>query len=421
MRFGRLQCVVAFVFSLAVSGISQSMPNVTNRTPLVFEPNQGRSSTGVSYVANHRSYRISINESSIAYAIPTADRDSGSIQTRILQLRWAGDARGARFHPEGLLPGKSNYFLGRDASRWFSNVPHYSQLKEIGAMPGVDVRYYSSANGELEYDLIVAAETDLAMVRLLVEGADEVHIDHDGAVCLKAGAAELRQLAPRVSEIRGNRKVTLEASYVLKSANEISFEVRGRTRGSRLIIDPVLQYATYIGGSKSPVVDEGMPFSAGLSTAVDPAGNFFISGQTFTLDFPVTKGAYLSTCPAGGIACVYTPMYFVTKFSRSGQLLYSTYLAGVYGVSRNQPTGKMLAVDQNGYAYVVGGAFGDFPTTPGAYQETCMPGGGCAILAKLNQMAQRSFIPPSSAVQPRPAIRGRSPTVSRLAGMATYM
>ena len=65
---------------------------------------------------------------------------------------------------------------------------------------------------------------------------------------------------------------------------------------------------------------------------------------------------------------------FVTKLSRAGQLLYSTYLSGQSGVGISD--GRTLAVDKSGIAYIVGGTTREFPTTPTAYQrEVVQPTG----------------------------------------------
>jgi hypothetical protein len=240
MRIDRLQYLAASMFFLAPSGIAQSVPNLTNHSPLlVFEPNQGQSSPGVSYLANHRSYRIRINESSLAYVIPAAEKAATASQTSVHTLRWVGATRGAQLTPEGLQPGISNYFLGKDASHWVTKVPHYSELKETGILPGVDLHYHSSADGDLEYDVIVAPQSDLASVKLSIEGADQVRVCEAGALCLKTGGVELRQLAPQAYEMRDGKKVVLQAAYVLIKGNEVSFAVPGHLPAYQLVIDPV--------------------------------------------------------------------------------------------------------------------------------------------------------------------------------------
>jgi hypothetical protein len=350
MKFDHLLSVASALLFLAPSWVAQSVPNLPNQTSLAFEPNLGQHSPDVSYSASHPAYRISINQSSFSLAIPVAQSKSGQTQTRLLKLRWGGDHSAALWRPGTLQPGKSNYFIGKDASRWVTKVPHYAEVSEIAAMPGVDIRYHASSENELEYDLIVAPGTDAASLRLTVEGADDVRICENGALCITVAGIEMRQMIPHAYELQGERKVSLPVAYKLTRDNEVSFAVSGRrTAGRQLIIDPVLQYATYLGG-KTGILNF-LPYSQGMGTAVDSLGNMFIMGRTLSTDFPTTNNAYQDS-----LAAAY-PSFFITKLSASGQLLYSTYLSGRYGVDPLAVGGKTIAVDGNGYAYITGGAF----------------------------------------------------------------
>ena len=380
MYFARLLWIALSMSLLTANGLSQTIPNLTN-SPLTFLPNLGQSSAETSYAAEQGPHRIYINDSSITYVVPATEK-SGAIQRHVLKLRWKGLDRESRLNPQGLLPGKSNYFLGDDATRWIINVPHYSELKQSDVMPGVDLRYHSSIGGDLEYDLIVAPNTDLRGVGLVIDGADQVSLNGDGSLLLRVGGTELRQLPPSAYEMRGNRKAAIKVAYVLNN-NEITFAVRGRSPGLQMVVDPVLQYATFLGGSKSSDFNNCGATSLGASVAIDPAGNFYVTGQTTTLDFPVTKGALLQT---GTQQCLQYPESYVTKFSKSGQLLYSTYLSGDDGTSYRTGS-KLIVVDADGIAYVTGTAGRHFPTTTNAYQKTCESTvfAPCAFLAKLNQ------------------------------------
>ena len=378
MSLDRLLCLAASLLLPAPCGVAQAVPNPTDHSPLAFEPNRGQSLPGASYLANHRSYRIQINESSITY-VTAAKGTEGALQTRVLTMRWQGAERGAQFTPESRLPGISNYLIGKDSSKWVTKVPHYSELKETGLVPGVDLRYHSDASGDLEYDLVVMPYADPGKVKLTIEGADEVRLCEGGALCIKAGRVELRQLAPLAYEMKDGNRVPVEAAYALTKGNEVSFAVLNHSPANRLVIDPVIQYATYLGGSQV-YDDEQGPDSWGQSTAVDGAGNFYVAGQTYAYDFPVTPGAYLTTCTDP--ACDFVSMYFVSKFSPSAQLMYSTYLASTDPDQPNFPSqGKLIAADTTGDVFVFG--TGSIATTPGAYQGTCTAN-DCAFLAKLN-------------------------------------
>ncbi len=122
----------------------------------------------------------------------------------------------------------------------------------------------------------------------------------------------------------------------------------GRNSGSSLI------YATYLGGSDSEHNISGL--------AVDVAGNTYVSGETFSADFPTTAGAYDTTFNGSiGFSDV-----FIAKLNASGSsLILSTYLGG------NDNDRGSIAIDALNNVYITGGTnSSDFPTTPGAYDIT---------------------------------------------------
>ncbi|MGB6385822.1 MAG: SBBP repeat-containing protein [Terriglobales bacterium] len=125
-------------------------------------------------------------------------------------------------------------------------------------------------------------------------------------------------------------------------------------------------YSTYLGGS-------GQDFAYGI--ALDGAGSAYVTGYTFSNDFPTTPGAFQTVC--GGGSCSSYVDAFVTKIAPSGgALVYSTYLGGSSG-----DVGNAIAVDSAGSAYVIGGTSSkDFP------KKNPLPGQSIAtaFVTKLN-------------------------------------
>src|SRR5207302_858871 len=154
-------------------------------------------------------------------------------------------------------------------------------------------------------------------------------------------------------EVEGVRR-EIPSSYMLKGARQVGFQVAACDASQPLIIDPVLSYSTYLGGSGGNV---------GYGIAVDATGNTYVTGFT-TGSFPTTAGAYQTTFGGGTDA-------FVTELNALGSaLLYSTYLGG-----SGFDVGNGIAVDATGNAYVPVFTTCSFPTTAGASPTTF--GGGC--------------------------------------------
>ena len=270
------------------------------------------------------------------------------------------------------LPGKSNYFIGNDPQKWRTNVPNYRKVKYENIYPGIDLVYYGN-QGRLEYDFVVSPGADPRAIALSIDGADKMEIDAQGDLVLRAEAGDLRlhkplvyQPSPSPGSFNPKSKITnpkfLDGRFVLLASNRIGFEVASYDPTKPLVIDPVLSYSTYLGGTGW----EGGNW--GVSVAVDSTGCAYITGVTDSVDFPMQN-------PLQGTFSGY-PMGFITKLNPEGTaLVYSTYLEGA---------GTGIAVDASGNAYVAGfTASSDFPTTAGAFQRT-YAGSGDTFVLKLD-------------------------------------
>ncbi|MET0648817.1 MAG: SBBP repeat-containing protein [Pyrinomonadaceae bacterium] len=290
--------------------------------------------------------------------------------------------------------------------------------------PGIDVVYYGNQR-RLEYDFVVAPGRDARTIALEFAGAETVEVDGGtGDLLLRVGEETVRQHAPvTYQETAGGGRREVESRYALRDGGQVGFEVGEYDRSRALVIDPTLVYSTFFGGSaieQSPriAVDSagnayvtGTTFSTDFPTtvgafdttigggrdvfvlklnstgsgliystylggnsidqalgiAVDPAGNAYVTGQTQSLDFPTTPGAFDTTSfAANDLSC------FVTKLNANGSnILYSTWLKGPHHSSAGLSRGTDIAVDSSGNAYVVGvSASSDFPTTAGAFART---------------------------------------------------
>ena len=175
------------------------------------------------------------------------------------------------------------------------------------------------------------------------EGLTGLRLDEQGNLVLQTAGGEILQQRPIVYQEAEGVRHELFGGYVLKAKNQIAFEVGAYDPDRPLVIDPVLLYSTYLGGSE---LDEG------FGVAADALGNAYVTGFTFSPDFPTASP--LQPEQEGVLADA-----FITKVSADGStLLYSTYLGG-----GGADVGYAIALDADGNAYVGGStASFDFPT-----------------------------------------------------------
>jgi hypothetical protein len=242
-------------------------------------------------------------------------------------------------HVTGLdeLPGKSNYFIGNDPAKWRTNVPTYGKVRYENVYSGIDLLYYGNQR-QLEYDFIVAPGADPRAIRLAVEGEEKLRIDGQGDLVLKAKGSDLRLLQPVIYQECSGVRQWIGGNFVIQGGHQVSFEVARYDESKPLIIDPVLSYSTYLGGST---------IDSGSGIAVDASGNAYVAGQTSSTDFP-TKNALQTTFGGGTGSFGGGADAFVTKLNTAGSaLVYSTYLGG-----SGEDVASGIAVDSSGSAYV---------------------------------------------------------------------
>jgi hypothetical protein len=229
-------------------------------------------------------------------------------------------------------------------------VPTYAKVQYTAVYPGVDLIYYGQSR-QLEYDFVVAPGVDPAVITLGFEGVDHVDVDAQGDLVLGTPGGPLRFQKPVVYQEQDGGRHAIAGGYVRKGLHQVGFHVAAYDVARPLAIDPVLSYATYLGGS-------GEDLGSGI--AVDAAGNAYVTGQTESTNFPTTLGAFQTAQP--GFVNV-----FVSKLNAAGSaLLYSTYLGG-----NDIDNGTGIVVNAAGNAYVAGYSFSsNFPTTSDAFQTT---------------------------------------------------
>lgn len=264
--------------------------------------------------------------------------------------------------------GKSNYFIGSDSSKWRTNVKNFGRVKYNSVYTGIDMVFYGDRQSRLEFDFIVNPGADAKQIKLHFEGPDKIEIDRQGNLVMEIDGISVTQHKPHVYQVIAGKEKTVGGQYLLLGEGDIGFDVGKYNRTKPLILDPVLEYSTYLGGDNDDTI-------SGL--AVDQNGNAYVAGRTlYPFSFPgmtfVPPGPNQPTAAA-----------IIAKLNPTGKkLLYSTFITGT---TLNSYTGAAaIAVDNSGNAYITGGTSAtDFPVTAGVAQSTNR-GDYDAFLAKLN-------------------------------------
>lgn len=342
------------------------------RLPLSFESNRGQVDSRVKFLSRSSDYSLFLT-SNEAVLVSNNDHitDSKSIPARrkraraaasVLRMRILG-SKTSLLEGVNQLPGCSNYFIGSDASRWRTNLPNYSAVQYRDVYPGVNLIYYGNQR-QLEYDFVVAPNSDPRVIKLGFKGARRIRIDSEGDLVLQTSGGNVRMRKPSVYQDIDGVKQPVAGRYVLNGKMQVGFDVGAYDRSKTLVIDPVFSYSTFLGGTS---------FDEGRAIAIDAAGNAYVTGRTQSFNFPITIDAFSTTYSN-------STDVFVTKMNADGSaLVYSTYIGGTF-----DDNGFGIVVDSTGNAYITGSTSSSgFPTTPGAFQ-TMIRGTGDAFVTKLN-------------------------------------
>ena len=270
----------------------------------------------------------------------TAGVDGGRVSMGPVAVSFAGSKAGVEVAGEK-LPGKVNLIRGNDPKKWRTGIATYGRVSYSGIYSGIDVVYYGDQR-RLEFDFVVGAGADPAVIRMRVEGGGGLAIGADGE--LRVGDM-VRIALPKVyQEVDGHPR-TVAGRFVLRGLDEVGFALGEYDKGRALTIDPTIVYSTMMPGGYG---------SGGVSAAaiaVDSAGNTIFAGAAGYSDYPTVNAIKndLAAPDSDG---------FVTKLNASGTaILYSTFVGGN---AEDQVNG--VAVDRYGAVWLTGYTYSsDFP------------------------------------------------------------
>lgn len=334
--------------------------------PMLFERVASRDDGSAYFVARGANYAVAVSPEGAQLAMGQRSPAGTPIAIRFIDANRRAAIAGAD------LQATRIHHIRAPDHRDEPDVAAYGRVAIHDAYPGIDVAFHGNARA-LEYDVIVAPGADPSRFAFRIEARDRARID--GAGDLVLGAFRLRRPVA-YQDIDGQRQ-RVASEFALDDHDVARISVGHYDPSATLVIDPVVSYATYIGGNN---VEQG------TALAVDSAGNAYITGYTSSTDFPVVNALDRSLGKRGDVDV------FVSKLNPAGTaLVWSTYIGG--SASTDRAVG--IAVDATGSAYITGQTSGsDFPTSATAWQKGVMAGG--AFVAKLapagNALAYSTYV-----------------------------
>lgn len=346
---------------------------VLESLPLSFEANHGHLDKAVCFISRGKNYVLFLTRSEAVLVLggDQAAKNASTLRANrranepaIVRLKFIG--ANPAVTPIGLneLPAISNYMIGNDPTQWRTGVPHYQKVHYQELYPGIDLLFYGNQQ-RLEFDFIVAPGADPNVVQLKLEGAEGIDRDAEHGVILNTAMGEVRLQKPAIYQTKDGVQKTISGNYKV-TGQDIGFAMDPYDAQNTLVIDPVLEYSSYLGGRRDDYAN---------AIAVDDFGYAYIAGTTSSTDFPITPGVVQIKANKRTNA-------FVAKVDpASSTLIYATYLGG-----GQDDRGLGIAVDNFGNVYVAGTTYSkDFPVTPGALQPL-LRGNADIFVTKLDSM-----------------------------------
>ena len=348
--FTVVSCNLSVTRAQPVESASQISSDSQIHLPVVFEKNEGQDLPETRFVGRSGGSIIRFTDG--GPDIYPAGLRATPVRFRMLDSNPPESPAG-----QDELPGKTNYFVGNDASRWHRYIPTFGKVAYKGVAAGIDLVFYGT-DRQLEHDFVVAPGADPQKIRFTLAGAKRRTVTPQGDLALSTGSGEILFHKPLAYQQIAGRKVSVDASFQTGRDGAVSFALGKYDPRYELVIDPVLTFSTYLDGSY-----DDFPFAI----TTDSAGNIYVAGYTQSPDYPLVS-PYLGVC--AGCPNPGNNIGYISKLDPTGHtLLYSTYFGGSTGETEVDdiaidPAGNVVAT---GYTSSSGFPLaGKFPSSSSA-------------------------------------------------------
>ncbi|WP_321475086.1 hypothetical protein [uncultured Paludibaculum sp.] len=230
-----------------------------------FEANRGQADSAVRYMARARGQQIFFTDTGVVFSPPSGPA---------IRMTFAGSGR-----PEWVADGPSSdsisYYVGSDPRKWVKGAPVYDRITWRGVYRGVDVTFYGDGD-RLEYDLVLAPGADPSRVRLEFAAPARVSGNADGVLEISEGGTKIHQRVPAIyQETASGVRRKIAGDFQSAGQNAATLKVASYDTAKRLVVDPVIEMATYLGGEND---DEIVAMTDG-----------FVAGNTRSIAFPLAQ------------------------------------------------------------------------------------------------------------------------------------
>ncbi len=380
---------------------SQKIAASAIKIPLFFEANQGQTDPSVRFLTRSNGYTMfltptetvlvegkngAVTGGKFGKGLPAFRADARNSKQSVLRMELLGANAAPEIQGLQELPGKVNYLIGKDQAAWHTNVALFSEVQITEVYPGVDLLFHGDQR-QLEYDFVVAPGADAGRIGFKIHGAKKIEIAANGDLVLHTADSEFEMRKPVIYQGEGTSRNEVRGKFVLSAKNEVRFELGPYDHAQKLVIDPAINYATFLGGagaeiSTQLVVDSSTPgapkiYTTGITTDITsfPVGGTSINGSTAA----ITANLYIAKIDP-------------TKTS-SASLVYLTFIGGSTTFQSAGPTvticqtdAAWLALDTSQGASLAEPVIGGVTTCadyPGTFITPDVTGTGVAASATL--------------------------------------
>ncbi len=356
--------LLGFLMSLGVTATKGQTPGAASKPatgaptsvapkpihlPLFFEANRGQADSRVQFMARGKGYTLLLTptETVLAESQTQVSARSGAfgpfqnplIATKtsrgsVIRMQLVGANSAPAMTGVEALPGKVNYLIGNDPSKWQTEVPLYSQARTEQVYPGVDLLFHGDER-QLEYDFVVAPGADPSKITFRIRGAARMKINAHGDLLLHGTDSDFVMHKPVIYQTIASERRPIEGSFVKRGKNEIAFRLGAYDHSQSLVIDPAIGFASFLGGGSADMsggfaVDDSTPGSPKLYL-----GGFTLDSTTFPEASTVIGSGTTNTKP------VVEEVAFLAKIdptaAGAASLVYLTFIGGSIPTLADQP------------------------------------------------------------------------------------